>query len=238
MKKLATICAFLLTICVMGVSFGDGKDQFSLLNNVQFGDTVQEVLDKEPNASEVADNGELDLFDSSIKKDFVKEFLPIGNEEAEVYYIFNTEGRLVHIIYRLSNQGFLHAFNLASTGSDPDYKGADNEEQFKALYEQIKGSITKKYGEPLLLGQGETFPLSTGAKKRMLPGQSVLESSEWICAYDGYSIKIDLLNAGGKGKNPSYKGAVIVGYTLFDEETVNQAIKDNEDAQEALDSVF
>lgn len=170
MKK--TIC-IIIALLMIFASCPALADSFSLRGGIEFGDTVEEVKEKETAA--FAEEGSDYLKTGSITLATI--------EDANIKYYFSDEGLLTDILY-----------DFRSTKSKDT--ASDN---FSTLYD----GLTRKYGKPIntdsdsmyiIIGKAFETAAESVAVRLWLDGSAdILSHSEWVKDYKKFNVKIDLV---------------------------------------------
>ena len=207
MKRI--ICLFIIILIALPeLAIGEEQTRFSVLNGVQFDDSVETVLEKEPFSQYKKYQTQNEYNE---EKNYIYMVTQMGLEELNIWMYF-TDKKLSEIEYRITNNTLEHIQYLYYPDDEHIYTGADSESEFDTLFEQMKQTMVKKYGEPDELLQK---PL------RQMPSIAYTHASEneinkycaWIYADAEYCIKIELVLATFRSskKGDHYFGEIRVG---------------------------
>lgn len=211
------------------------NDDFELRKGIRFGDTVDEVKQKE-----------------TIEFEDLSEYGFEEKEDEEGYLIINTledeimgiDGSIIHYKFK--------------DGSLVDMQYAFGEDESSSScngnYDVLLTSLIKKYGNPIdKANKTSSIPITTSAIDDMLSitennGMEVLGATienelniedidEWLLYYDNYGVKIDLVKFNAYYSflgETKYK--VKIGYRYIDEEELNNYVNDVIDYNNELEN--
>ena len=198
------------------------EEQFSIRNNVQFGDSVETVKEKD----EIMKNKEASEFNVAgyiyYPAHLVEHNTELAGLESSLYYCFDDTG-LKEIVYVILKD----KYSLKNVTPD----------QFKAVYAVLKESLTEKYGQPLdkndiratvLLGnymERNAHPTEKGtyAATGMSFSYREVGFDSWLLEYDDYFVKIDLNYIDNSNKDRYH---IILGYCKFSKDEYETILAD------------
>ena len=209
-RVLAYILVFTMALCLCacGGASASGKASskeakpFELRSGIHFGDTIDEVKEKETSLRYVGEdsNNKYVYFVGNIA----------GFDDSTAYFFYDNNNRVEEVAYAFSSVW------------EPD--------TIKRAYETIYNSCVRQYGEPL--SRGTEYPVAgrevsrayNGIEKAISSGGKgeLLGYSQWVVlGDDGNNTKIDLVHymATTMVGTPAYY--VYVNYTPFQQSTVN-----------------
>lgn len=170
MKKIICIIIALLMIFASCPALADN---FSLRGGIEFGDTVEEVKEKETAA-----------FTEEESNCLKTESITLATiEDANIEYYFNDEGLLTDILY--------------------DFRSTKSKDTASVNYSTLYDGLTRKYGKPINTDSdsmyiivGKAYETAAGVVAVNLwlnDSADILSHSEWVKEYKKFKVKIDLV---------------------------------------------
>ena len=217
MKKIISLLLISIILGNCAVSFAE--EEFQLRNGIQFGDTLEEVKQKETLTiqSSSADKTNNVWFDGTI-----------AGMKGSVRYDFDEEtGKLTDMMY--------------------DFDSTSDRDSIDNNYSTLQKSLTRKYGNPIG-NTGGNLELITGpaienaamaiALYRYLlsGGGDFRDYDEWIVKSNGYNVKIDLVCYYVRDKSYDYTYYNVVSYHYYTDEDYLNAIQEKIDENAAIDN--
>lgn len=237
MKK---IISLILVGILMMLAISANAESFSLRNGICFGDTMDEVLEKETFAIDEIDDGtsdeEADVSDGDEDEDEDEGKYPYYIETAKgtvagisssyVKYKFDQDKTLREVIYYFSN-------NSSKDSSDSDYE---------SVYE----GLVRKYGSPLGYSNGSCYIVTGAAIEgavlsaylfEMIGGYGdIRDYDEWDIDTGEHHVKIELAQYYYGSSYSSLTYANQMSYTYFTDDDLTAAMAEKQEAREAVDS--
>ena len=207
---MAIACSFLL--CSTASAAKD--EPFTLRNGIQFGDTIEEVKEKE---KELTLDGDViesaDVFTLEYKG-------TIAGAEGEATFYFDKE-------------------NKTLTDLQYEFTSSDSKE-IAQIYNKIKDSCNRKYGDALSLDEGNVFTItgkaieyavfSTYLNSQMGNDSDIVDYGEWVVyGEDGNNVKIEnvvyynISNFAGSSYPHYY---VVASYHYFTQEELDSILNE------------
>lgn len=194
-------------------------EEFSLRNGIVFGDTLDEVKQKEtlPIESSSEDKTDKVWFEGTI-----------AGMEGSVRFDFDEEtGKLTDMLYSFDSK------------SDRDFIDSD----YSTLYK----SLNRKYGTPLGNTSGSLYIITGPAienaatiialYKYLLEGTGDFRDyDEWVVEADGYKVKIDLVSYYVRDSDYKYSYYNAVSYHYFTDDDYTAAIEGKLEENAAVDN--
>ena len=175
MKKIVSLLLILIIACT---SLLASAEEFTIHAGTKFGDTIDEVLEKETLERIMEDKS--------------------GKDYAVLYYEGTVAGfPKVHIVYYFQNNDMVldrAAYHIASSLTSPKKVVLDD-------YNQLITLLIDKYGEPLTeendvyrLKKGRLSTVEGLSKNNVKNGKEAydIRYNCWVVPYDEYTVKIDL----------------------------------------------
>ena len=254
MKRLYAITIVLCVILTLSGCGGDGNSNdssdegFSLRNGIHFGDSFEQVKEKET----------IELNDLKT----YAEFYSSDDEEADTESEENPETANLTVvsskygtIANIENSRVEYTFDSDhltemqyTLGKYDDISDSSSlEATLKDNFETVVGTLVEKYGEPLYLEEGEEFAFHTTLWDMYVVmeefmeyglGGSAIGFKEWLVeADDGSHIVIDASCFYNESAyNGSLKGTFQVEYDLIPEDEWNDAVGSAIEKQQNLDN--
>lgn len=230
--------ALLLVSIFMLLSISAVAEEFTLRNGICFGDTMEEVLEKETFAIDDMADGTNDEEASSSDDD------DEDDEEEYPYYITTVEGTVAgisdsYIRYNFdADKTLKEVIYYFDSNSDKDLSDSD--------YESVYDGLVRKYGSPLGYSNGKCYIISGAAIEgavisaylmEMLGGYGdIRDYDEWDVDTGDYHVKIELAQYyhGASYSDLTYNNRM--SYTYFTDEDLAAAMSEKQDAREAVDN--
>jgi len=214
-------------IIIIGVLFSfihiiSFADSFTLRNDIKFGDSYETVKNKETLPFGEDDDS---VLDDGTRQVFTEEGTVAGIDDCTIMFRFSPDDRLNEMKYSYS-------FIKSKDTIEYDYK---------TIYDGLK----RKYGDPLNYRNGNVSLITTNAIdgaiglvalfNAMDIAADYLDYNEWIVELeDGNNVKIDIISFYTGGiSDRSYN--LNVGYKLFTDKDMEQAIADKQASTAAVD---
>lgn len=226
------IFSLLLVGVLVLLSISAVAEDFSLRNGINFGDTMEEVLEKETFAIDEIDDGS-DEEDTD------------GDDESEYpYYIETVKGTLANIsdayikYYFDANKTLREVIYYFPSRSDKDMSDSD--------YESLYNGLVRKYGSALGYSNGSCYIISGAAIEtavlsaylfEMLGGYGdVRDYDEWDVDANNYHVKIELAQHYWGSSYSSIVYDILMSYTYFTDEDLSAAMAEKQADREAVDN--
>lgn len=192
MMKKMLVCLMIAVLLML--SAASALEGFTLRNGVQFGDTIEQIREKET----LVLKDPVTRFDfttfTSLTALWTQKGTVAGIDGVEIGYLFDRSKKLAEVQWKLPA-------NESAGTSDSRYS---------ALY----NAMVIKYGAPLACSNGTHFAI-TGIAIDQAYGP-LRNCAEWVhdCG-DGHYVKIELVqfNDGERAAQPTF--SIHVGYTYF-----------------------
>lgn len=232
MKKLLGLVVALLLL----VGSFASAEEFTLRNGIAFGDTMDEVLEKETFAiDEVVDSIEEEEEESEGSEDESEELLP---------YSIKTERST---LAGIDDSYIIYSFDKDKTLQEVEYvfRSSKNENMINTDYEAINKSLISKYGNPLGYTNGDCYVFTGQALQEFAMHLALIQYinglgdyvdyDEWDVDTGDYHIKIEQVEYyhGASYKDISY--VHILSYTYFTDEQLAEKLDEKQADQEAMD---
>ena len=215
MKKLFIIAIFVLFTITMSVKAEE--NHFVLRNGICFGDTIEQIREKEGSDLEIVDSS-ITISDSDNYEEYhTYSWTTLAGIETDIIYYMNKEGRLEELLYYMG-KGL----------SVSDYK-------------MLADALIKKYGDPCDKDygfRGMAFDFSGVEKvnqdKDILVMIDPLERNEWIVKTADGIVVIQLIRYDmnmffhGKSLEDGTQGRL--GYVLLSEDEYESVVSEKEKA--------
>ena len=181
----ALTAAILMTslFCVVSLAESNTSEPFELRCGIHFGDTAQDVMEKERFEPHLDYN---QLYETN---DYYEGEL-MNFEKAGIYYYFDEDtGELTSIQY---------LFDPSShPGLNDGIPRFQSDSRMLQLYDSIKGAVSEKYGPSYNDTYGEESPYK-GSLRRNWSDQTDVDMKEyaldeWIIETEPYNVKIELM---------------------------------------------
>lgn len=198
-------------------------DSFSLRNNIMFGDSYETVKSKETQPLNKDDDS---VLDTGVRQVFTEKGKVAGLDGCTIMFRFTPDDKLCEMKY--------------------DYSFINSKETIEYNYETIYDGLVRKYGNPLNFENGKISLITTlafdgalgiiGLFKSIDVDADYLDYDEWIVDLDdGNHVKIEMISFyTGDLSNRSYN--LNVGYKLFSDKDMEQAIADKQSSTAAVDN--
>ena len=206
-------------------------DDFTIRNDIYFGDSIEIVQEKEVlgfNEEDIADKN--DIVNLTTKYGTIA-----GIDNSNIVYSFEND-ELTDIVYGIG---------IAKDNLDENILESD--------YNTIFDGLVRKYGDPLYnnrkygelysnLKEGE-YPIVTYAYNyasfvnnysTITDINYMLDYNEWVVKYDDYNVKIDLTGALCEYDAKMHLSGVYVGYKYFTDEDLENAIQEIEEYEKDI----
>lgn len=217
MKKTITcLLSMLLVLCCVTPAFAE--EEFTLRNGIKFGDTIEEILEKETSLTRKDDDSS--WFSGTIA----------GYKDSEAGFFFDDDGKLVEMAYVFNQFG-------------NDYKArSDVSDVYATLYR----SIVNKYGSPIGNVGGTTELITGSAITRMsvmvyifggLDGYDgdYLDYDEWVIDCTNGHVKIDLISYYYRDADYNYNYDVDLSYYFYTDAEYEEALNEKIAERKAVD---
>ena len=231
MKRI--LCALLMVALVLsGLACAE---EFALRNGVHFGDTVEQIKQKE--VMPPVPGG-----DSGFYIDFYGEIA--GFPKAVVRYFYD-EGQFSHMLYIFSpDRGAWKPHQFL--GEAAEYMSHD---AMLELYNRIKDSMIRQYGPPVNQGNKAEFPVNGMISSIMLnsydtePSKSDLKYlayDEWVVDGDTANAKIEMMYTYVKGSTTKNRDSysLRVSYDPFTAADLEEKQAEKDNAERTIDDDF
>ena len=189
-KKVISVClCIILALSVIYIAYAE---DFTIHAGTMFGDTKQQVMEKET----LAYQGEKDYDDDTSY--LIYDGTVAAYDNCHIYYYFDKkEELLIDAEYDMGR-----FFDIGNDG-------------ILNRYAQLQDALTEKYGEALSEDDETTF-LILG--QGVYPNSNVYDYKwvSWVAPYENYNVKIDLILSSYKGDSDLFLN--IDYYTFTDEE--------------------
>lgn len=243
--------ALIMVGCLVMTPAGVMAEEFSLRNGIHFGDSFEEVKEKETielndlktYAEFYSSDEDFEDSDEDYEEDpetanitlVLSKYGTIANiEDSRVQYTFDSDS-LTEMEYTLGKYSY-----DSSDYSELEIVLSDN-------FETVVGTLTDKYGEPIYLEEDEEFAFHTTlwdtymVMKSFMDyglGGSTIGFKEWLVeADDGSHIVIDASCFYNESAyDGSLKGTFQVAYELIPEDEWNDAVDSAIEKQQNLDN--
>lgn len=215
------------SIIIVGVLFSfihvvSFADSFSLRNGIMFGDSYETVKSKETMPFNEADDS---VLDSGIRQVFTGKGKVAGLDDGQIMFRFTPDNKLYEMKY--------------------DYTFISSKETIEYDYETIYNGLVRKYGEPLNYSDGNISLITTiaidgalgvvGMFNSINAAADYIDYDEWIVELgDGNNIKIEIISY-YTGSIDNRKYSLNVGYKMFTDEEMEQAISDKKASTASID---
>lgn len=197
---------FFLCACSSAVATNSAKNTFELRNGIHFGDTVDEIKEKET---------VLSLKKYNEEKKYLYYSGEIAGVDGSAYFYFDENDKLNEVMYSI-------------------YEVFDYE-SFEAAYNTIYSSCVRQYGNPLtgsdypIRGTATNDTYDDLAEVRNNKGSTkIYEHNQWVVTGDnGKNTKIDLLYYSYADYAPALQTTTLpilclkIDYYPFDQEVIN-----------------
>lgn len=232
MKK---IISLLLVSAMLLLSISAVAEGFSLRNGISFGDTMEEVLEKETLEIDEMDDGTAEEDEEAEEDD---------DEEAEYpYYIETVKGTVAGI----SGSYIRYKFDADKTLREVIYyfKTWDDKDLSDSDYETLYSSLVRKYGSALGYSNGSCYIISGSALEsavissylfEMIGGYGDLRDyDEWDVDTGEYHVKIELVQSYYGSSYSELKFDNRMSYTYFTDEDLAAAQAEKVAERQAVD---
>ena len=215
-KNVIRLVSILLVLCCVTTAFAD--EEFVLRNGIKFGDTIDEIVEKETTLTRKSDDS--NWFVGTIA----------GYKDSEAGFFFDDGGKLEDMGYSFSQFG-------------SDYKArSDVSDVYATLYK----SIVRKYGSPIGNVGGNAELITGSAITRMsvmvyIVGGAdgydgdYLDYDEWIVDCAGGHVKIDLVSYYYRDSNYKYHFYVDLSYYFYTDADYEEARNEKIAARKVVD---
>jgi len=215
MKRLVSVLVSLV-LMVSCFSSALAAEDFTLRSGIKFGDTLEEVLDKEKTLTCESKSATGGVFNGKIA----------GYSGAKCIFSFDDDGKLIDMGYNF------------------DYNICTSRDEMNSVYKKLYDSLKRQYGNPLG-NTGDTLYLITGsaiekaalivAMVSSFDGYSAdyIDYDEWVVDCDDYHVKIDIVSFYTRGDKYSYY--VSLSYQCFTDEDYDAAVREKEGERQEVD---
>lgn len=226
------ILSLLLVSILVLLSISAVAEEFSPRNGISFGDTMEEVLEKETFEIDEMDDGN----DDEDTND---------DEEAEYpYYIKTAKGTLANI----SGTYIKYKFDADKTLKEVIYyfPSRSDKDSSDSDYKSLYNGLVRKYGSALGYSNGSCYIITGAAIEaavftaylfEMLDGYGdIRDYDEWDVDANDYHVKIELAQYywGSSYSNILYDNCM--SYTYFTDEDLSAAMAEKQADREAVDN--
>lgn len=231
MKRIFAIAIMFILILSCVTS---SAESFMLRNGITFGDTMEDVLEKETfeidtideeNDNEEATDPDAEPVEYPYSITTVENTLA-GIPESYIYYKFDANKTLKEVDYHFRSSSYKDTI--------------DND------YDKVNEGLIRKYGTPLGYTNGDCYIFTGSAIEgaaiiaylfEMLDGYGDLRDyDEWDVEYDDYHVKIEQVEYYYGSSYSEIDYCHRMSYTYFTDEDLNAEMDSKKDSQNAVDS--
>ena len=216
MKKIL-VWVVLAVVLVSCMPFALAEKDFQLRNGIVFGDTMEEILQKETTLTRNGDDS--NWFTGKIA----------GYSDAECGFMFDDDGKLEAMRYTFGN------------------KVCYNRDRMNDVYKSLCDSLKRKYGNPLGNVGGSCYIITGPAIESMslyvyllgsLDGYAgdYTDYDEWIVDSGDDHVKIDLISYYYRDDDFKYYYFVDVSYKYFTDADIEAAQNEKQGARDEVDN--
>lgn len=232
MKKIIS----LLLVSIMLLSISGIAEEFTLRNGICFGDTMEEVLEKESFAIDEMDDGTDEEEAASSDDD--------DDEDEFPYYIETVEGTVAGI----SGSYIKYNFDADKTLREVIYYFDSNSSKdlSDSDYDSVQKGLIRKYGSPLGYSNGDCYIVSGAAIEsavisaylwEMMGGYGDIRNyDEWDVDTGEYHVKIELAQYYWGNSYSELLYCNQMSYTYFTDADLEAAKAEKQEAREAVDN--
>lgn len=214
-KAFAFLCVCLSFVVLCTSAMGD---PFVLRNGIEFGDTMETILQKETTL--VRESETNSWFEGEIA----------GYPKAMCGFYFDDDGKLISMDYSF------------------DKYVCTSEDIMKEVYDKFYQSLNNEYGDPFPSGGGICYVITGPAMERMngwlkmvgtLPGfiGEMVDYAEWIEGCENGHVKIELVAYYTCAPDNVYDYHVDISYHLYTEDDYDMAISENHSEYKYVNSI-
>lgn len=230
MKRLLSLVLVLFLLAGTVAS----AEEFTLRNGIAFGDTMDEVLEKETfGIAEVVDSIEDNTEEEVAYEEMMEETLP--------YSIKTKESSLAGI----DGSCIIYSFDENKTLREVEYvfRSSTFGDLIDADYESVNAGLISKYGDPLGYTNGDFYIFTGSMVKDIILALSINQMlgsiaglkdyDEWVVDTEDYHVKIEQLeyySDVSEGINYCHR----VGYTYFTDEQLAEKLDEKQANQETV----
>ena len=218
MKRLIGL---LLCVCMLAagwnVAFAEEGSPFELRNGIHFGDTIDEIVEKETTLTRTSEDS--NSFDGRIA----------GYDNAECTFTFDDNGGLEDMHYAFGTEV------------------CDSRDALEDVYKTLGQSLIRKYGSPIGNTGGSCELITGSAMSNMglivgLIGTmdgfdgDYIDYDEWIVDAENGHVKIDLVGYYYRDSDYDYYYYVDLSYKFYTDEEYDAAVQEKQAEREEVDN--
>jgi hypothetical protein len=214
MKRLVSVLVSLV-LMVSCFSSALAAEDFTLRSGIKFGDTLEEVLDKEKTLTREGEDG--GTFKGKIA----------GYSDAKCIFSFDDDGKLIDMRYTFKR-------NISSRD--------EMNSVYQKLYDGLKRQYGNPLGNTggtthLITGSAIAVMTAIVGMISYLNGYSgdYADYDEWVIGCDDYHVKIDIISFYTKSKDYTYVYYVELSYHCFTDEEYAAAVREKEGEIQEVD---